>query len=172
MTTTTISPITKAVGASLDALQARIGEGNAERGFHDEGNFLREVAATPEKFGLSQKQADANLRNYYTARIALVDTEIAEAIEELRAGRGATERYYSGGSHVNNEDGHTVHLEDSDSLDANFQLRKPEGVPAELADAFIRILDLAHEMKFSLSTVAFEKLSFNQTRPRLHGKTF
>ena len=97
---------------------------------------------------------------------------IAEAIEELRAGRGATERYYSGGSHVNNEDGHTVHLEDGDPLDANFQLRKPEGVPAELADAFIRILDLAHEMKFSLSSVAFEKLFFNQTRPRLHGKTF
>lgn len=170
--TATINRLTEEVGASLDLLQEYIGQGNASRGFHDEGNFLREVAESPERFGLSQKQADANLRNYYTARIALVDTEIAEAIEELRAGRGATERYYSGGSHVNNEDGHTVHLEDSDSLDANFQLRKPEGVPAELADAFIRILDLAHEMKFSLSTVAFEKLSFNQTRPRLHAKLF
>lgn len=170
--TATINRLTEAVGASLDLLQEYIGQGNASRGFHDEGDFLREVAESPERFGLSQKQADANLRNYYTARIALVDTEIAEAIEELRAGRGVTEHYYSGGSHVNNEDGHTVRLEDTDPMDANFQLRKPEGVPAELTDAFIRILDLAHEMKFSLSTVAFEKLSFNQTRPRLHGKTF
>lgn len=155
------------VGAksTFDRMQAEVGLGNAKRGFHEEG------------FGLIAAVADgvigdeAALRNYWIVKFGLIITEAAEAIEEIRKGRGVDEAYYSGAGDY----------PESTPVELDGRPRKPEGVPSELADIVIRCLDLAHEIDyaaktnfkptgFSLWDAIDEKLRFNATRPYKHGK--
>jgi len=42
----------------------------------------------------------------------------------------------------------------------------------ELADAVIRILDMAHQLKFNLGKAIIAKMAFNQSRPSKHDKLF
>jgi NTP pyrophosphatase (non-canonical NTP hydrolase) len=73
--------------------------------------------------------------------LALITTEVAEAIEEARGGR-FRER---------SEDG------------------KPEGLPAELADVVIRCFDLAGGLGIDLAGAIERKAAYNATRPTRHG---
>lgn len=74
----------------LDALQSTIGEGNAKRGFHDEGDRLRESV----EYGSAHH---SDLRNYYMTKLALIHSEATEAVEELRNGRAVDHTYHSEG---------------------------------------------------------------------------
>ena len=109
-----------------------------EKGFHEEGD-----AAHAE---------GSNMQHYYVMRLALIMTEVAEAIEEVRSGREVTETYY------NNSDPDVP--------------AKPEGVPSELADIVIRVLDFAGEVGIDLAAMVEEKLNYNATRGHLHGREF
>lgn len=76
-------------------------------------------------------------------RLMLIVSEIAEAMEEYRSGYAPDYVYYHG--------------------------PKPEGIPMELADAVIRILDLSGQFNINLEAAIREKMAFNKTRPELHG---
>lgn len=149
----------------LRALQTLIGKANAEKGFHEEGDLLREYAAH------DSSDADfANLRNYYTARLALITTEVAEAIEELRNGRAVDEVWYwAKGPHG------TYGWVAGDQVPSDLPegtLGKPEGVPSEIADVVIRSFDFAEGAGIDLASAIAEKLAFNASRERLHGRKF
>ena len=149
--TTTTTPLDELDLGVLRSLQGRIGEANAAKGFH---------AAPDPSFGARHQQA---LRDYATARLALITTEVAEAIEEIRNGRAVdetyypTERRYEGSTLVN---------------PLSNPPYKPEGVPSELADIVIRALDFAHEFGIDLAAMIDEKLAYNATRGHKHGKKF
>ena len=121
MTTTTIA-----------ALQERAYRQSVEKGFHDdeptEGRALLSLNAE---------------------RIALIHSELSEAVEELRKGVPADATYY---------------------YDATPE--KPEGVPSEMADVVIRVLDFCGANNINLEAMILEKLDFNQSRPARHGKQF
>lgn len=94
-----------------------------------------------------------------TTLIALIMTEGAEAIEEIRNGHDVSETYYSGGGEADpleplNEDGTP---------------RKPEGMPAELADIIIRTLDTAELFGIDIQEAFDRKLEYNATRGHRHG---
>jgi len=78
-------------------------------------------------------------------RLTHIHAEISEAWEEYRKGLNEHRFYIVNG--------------------------KPEGFGVELADAVIRILDLAEGLELDLWRCIDEKLEYNATRPRLHGKT-
>lgn len=77
--------------------------------------------------------------------LALVHSEVSEALEELRDGRLPGDVHYKHGS------------------------LKPEGFGIELADAVIRILDLCGALEIDIERCVQLKHAFNETRPPRHG---
>ena len=82
------------------------------------------------------------------ARLALVHSEVSEALECVRRGQ-MTRTYQSWPEAV----GPT----------------KPEGLPTELADVVIRVLDLCESLGIDLELEIVCKHAFNRTRPARHG---
>lgn len=78
-----------------------------------------------------------------SSKCMLVVTEIAEAVECVR-------------------DGQIYAFRDAAT-------DKPEGLPFELADAIIRIADLAGAYGIDLDAAVREKMAYNRTRPFRHG---
>jgi NTP pyrophosphatase (non-canonical NTP hydrolase) len=78
------------------------------------------------------------------AKLALVHSEVSEAVEEVRDGTLYL-RYPPDGS------------------------GKPEGMVVELADAVIRIMDLCEAWGLDLQEAIEIKHAYNQTRPYRHG---
>lgn len=174
MTNSTIAGTLKDLSNSITAhpirtLQKRIGEANAAKGFHADGDDLRTRTRNTTRYeGKSETFADRALRNYWISRLALITTEVAEAIEEVRNGRAIDETYYSGGMFALVDEGEP--FSEMDTRDSMGNLRKPEGVPSELADVVIRAFDFAHEADIDLAAMILEKLDYNETRPHMHGK--
>lgn len=136
-----------------------IREGNAARGFHEEGDAFREFAKTDHPL------AEAALRNYYTNRMTLVIGEVIEAHEELRSGHPIGEVYYP------SADTEAVELNGPDWVKGRV---KPEGAIVELVDAHIRLLDAAAELEEAgviedWDALVEEKLKYNASRGYRHG---
>ena len=78
--------------------------------------------------------------------LLLIHSEVSEATEEMRNGKGTTETYY------NPE-----------------KPGKPEGIPSELADIVIRVFHLCGKEGIDLDSIVEEKLAYNATRGYKHG---
>ena len=74
----------------------------------------------------------------------LMHTEISEAYEDYRDGHEITEIWYEKGD-------------------------KPCGIPTELADLIIRILDTCAHYGIDIDAVVAEKMAYNETRAFRHG---
>lgn len=98
--------------------------------------------------------------------IALMHSELSEAIEEYRSGHEATEIYrscaYQKQCPWDDENGYILHCQDCPGW-------KPEGVPIELADVIIRILDYCGYKGIDIEKAIKIKHEYNKTRPYKHG---
>jgi NTP pyrophosphatase (non-canonical NTP hydrolase) len=73
----------------------------------------------------------------------LMVTEIAEAMEDHRAGKATTESWLENG--------------------------KPCGIPSELADVIIRVLHFSGRHGVDIEKAVLDKMRFNESRPFMHG---
>lgn len=95
------------------------------------------------------------LANWQGNKLLLIVSEVIEAHDEIRNGKPATKTYYPTSVGVDTGAPH-----------------KPEGVPSEITDAVIRCFDFAYTEGFDLAGIIAEKLVYNASRERLHGKKF
>lgn len=77
--------------------------------------------------------------------LALVHSEVSEAVEAERAGD------------------HRLRISETG---------KPEGTPSELADVIIRVLDICGYLNIDIGDALETKLAYNKTRAYKHGKKF
>lgn len=133
---------------NLNELATEIFEANAAKGFWDRHRPLTETTM-------------------------LIITELAEAVEEERAGNA--------GLYYRDVPSNEVVLVGDTYADQDGLVRtkprtsaplKPEGVDVELIDSLIRLLDLLGSRGTDVEELLRQKLAFNQTRGRRHGKSF
>ena len=93
--------------------------------------------------------------------VALMHSELSEALEEYRAGRPMV-WYKCNGTPCKDVQCNTCEIADKTG-------KKPEGIAVELADCIIRILDWAGHEGVDLDTIIREKMDYNRTRPYRHG---
>lgn len=93
--------------------------------------------------------------------IALIHSELSEALEEHRKGRESEWIWYE------NEFGGPAEWRDP----ITERLNKPCGIPIEMADAIIRILHFCGKHDIDIGRAVLEKIEYNKTRPYKHNKT-
>lgn len=82
---------------------------------------------------------------WLSTKLLLVVSEVSEAHDEIRNGKGIDEVYYTAPS------------------------AKPEGFLTELADVVIRVMDLCANLDLPLEDMVHAKLEYNRTRGHKHG---
>ena len=98
--------------------------------------------------------------------LALIHSEVSEALEEYRDGHKPNEIYYRHfGLHSTSQYPMTGYLAENEER----QPYKPEGVPIELADIIIRILSYAGYKNIDIAAAVHVKMEYNKTRPHMHG---
>lgn len=138
---------------SLEKIISDSGKNAEEKGFHDDGNLLREILSRLTKHGsvLSVEDGLIDIPNefwerlyaaYKGNRLMLIVGELVETHEEIRSGKPSI--YYG-------EDG------------------KPEGPAVELGDVQIRLGDYVSEFEEPLPEALDIKASYNATRSHFHG---
>lgn len=115
----------------------------ANKGFHDTDNWK---VYRKDSQGNEIDVTDTWSELQSAKRHMLFVGEVAESFEEIHSGQKPSSVYYAG--------------------------EKPEGVPIELADVLIRVLDYAASEGINIGEAVREKMQYNSTRQRLHGKRF
>lgn len=100
--------------------------------------------------------------------IALIISEPIEALEEYRNGFAPTNTYYACKAPESAYD-EFGDLPDCKGICSGCNYGKPEGIPSELADCIIRILDYCGKEGIDIDEAIRIKHEYNKTRPYKHG---
>lgn len=142
--------------STLEEMQQRVRAFNVAKGWRVDGDH-----SVP----------DANCRTFGDD-IALIHSELSEALEAFREwGTRDMLRFDSWPDMVFPQD--DIEWE----TDRNFVAKaikdgerwKPEGVPSELADVFVRLLDTCAHLGIDLELEFNKKMDYNDTRSARHG---
>jgi hypothetical protein len=164
MTAVTEQTITRdaEIGTGIRELVTASGENSRDHGFHEDWPTSRQWEY------LHPDEASA-VRRAIAEKLALIHEEVSEALGEIRDGRPPLETYY--------RDKKTGTISAAQMYDdAGVPQFKPEGFLVELADAVIRIGDLAFLVGDTDGTLLAAaqriKHEYNATRPHKHGRKF
>lgn len=111
------------------------------------GAYLQLIAQEIHKNAVDHGWWDEGERNVGELFMLCV-SELAEAFEEYRNGKRMNETYYSKDAQGND---------------------KPEGIPSEIADTIIRLLDICGYYDIDIGKMIMKKHEYNKSRPYRHG---
>jgi NTP pyrophosphatase (non-canonical NTP hydrolase) len=101
---------------------------------------------------------------------ALIHSEVSEMYEEHRAGRDPGVIYFvSFGVEIARRLGPLDVESNERTINDAANGVKFEGIPMELADVIIRVLDMACDLGIDIEAAVEAKMAFNATRPHKHG---
>ena len=133
---------------------------------------IKVTSAQALKFNLNQLAAVVNKNavahgwwdepRSFPEIIALCHSELSEALEEYRAGHEAAQTYYACKKNPNISG-------ECDRKCYKCDYGKPEGIPTELADCIIRILDYCGHADIDIELALIQKHIYNETRSYRHG---
>ncbi len=129
---------------TFEELQAAAHANSRAKGFYDDDDILEGMALR-----LSTEDYMALRRRLILARLAMIGSEVGEAVDAVRASDVNVPKF-------------------SIMLDSRELVGTEHG--SELADIVIRTMDLATYMGIDLATEIEAKHAFNLTRPQRHGK--
>lgn len=96
--------------------------------------------------------------------LALIHSEVSEALEAYRDGMPLNVQFSQ------HKDGLVCHNnEQCRSLKGTSDETKPVGVPSEMADIIIRVLDACAAYGIDIEVAMKAKMDYNRTRPYRHG---
>ncbi len=101
-----------------------------------------------EAYEISASKGFHEQKHDPAVRLMLIVSELSECLEEIRKGKSMTDVYYEPGN------------------------PKPEGVPVEIADCFIRLGDFCEEYGIDAEWAIRLKMDYNKTREHKHGRVF
>jgi NTP pyrophosphatase (non-canonical NTP hydrolase) len=176
----TLDPSNRREGITISEIVRRAHETSRAKGWYEKEEkllaLLRRTAETPPSSGPVPSQADddrviarqalADGVSKLPERFMLMVSEVAEALEEHRAGRRPDEVYYvcdpdcSWSGRIAGE-GRPCGICKGGA--------KPLGIPTELADVVIRVCDAAGRYGIDLESAIRLKLDHNARREHRHG---
>jgi len=101
-------------------------------------------------------------------QLMLIVSELSEALEADRIGN----RFNKSNSEFLEKYANNKTTESEEICSAVFRVKVKDRVEDELADAMIRIADLAGYLGIDLETHIKAKMRYNETRPEKHGKEY
>jgi NTP pyrophosphatase (non-canonical NTP hydrolase) len=126
---------------TFEELQAAVHANSRAKGFYDDDDIIEALPTTEQYVALR--------RRLILARLAMIGSEVGEAVDAVRATDVNVPKF-------------SVRVDDRDLTGTE------QG--SELADIVIRTMDLAEYMGIDLATEIEAKHAFNLTRPQRHGK--
>lgn len=101
-------------------------------------------------------------------KIALIHSELSEALEADRKGVWANKEEYENGTGITFDD----LVEDTNVQNTMFKRYIKDSVEDEIADAAIRIMDLCGYLGIDLEWHIEKKADYNNSRPYKHDKSY
>lgn len=111
-------------------------------------NNLNELRDACYRIAQDKGWHDPGQERTFGEYIALMHSELSEALEEHRNGHRPNQIHYISGKAGTG---------------------KPEGIPIELADVIIRIMDYCGSENIDIHKAVALKMEYNSTRPHRHG---
>jgi len=150
------------ISTGIKGLVQTSGENSRDHGFHEDW-------PTDRWYHFQHPAERSAVRRAIAEKLALVHEEVSEALGEIRSGHAPLETYF-----VSKHDGSQWNEQSYDN--EGTPQRKPEGFLVELADAMIRIADLAYlagdKDGTQLAAALQIKAEYNATREHKHGRHF
>ena len=131
----------------INEVAKQIHENAVDHGWWDEERGFPEVLALIHSAEVHKNAVEHGWwegERTFPEIVALIHSEVSEALEEYRNGRLPTEVYAGNNG-------------------------KPEGIPIELADVIIRVLDYCGYAGIDIDAAISQKHEYNRTRPYRHG---
>lgn len=166
---------------ALNELAEIIHERNVRMGFYEpekvrpfDGmlmNVVAEVAEAQEEW----RKGKGYTENYWTVKATgPTDPGLLDGLFKVIDGALHVSNYdwdFSGGGGPNNSVPKwlLVTPELIRSMPGIVKYLKPEGIPSEMADIIIRVLDICADREIDIATAIADKMAYNETRAYRHG---